>query len=53
MPETAIWTSALATAAFLDDQLGTSDLAAASTYMEDPLRMTLHLVMSQPEYQLD
>ena len=39
--------------AFLDSELGTSDLTAAESYMEDPLRMTLHLVMSQPEYQLD
>ncbi|MEI7932511.1 MAG: DUF1800 family protein, partial [Alphaproteobacteria bacterium] len=39
--------------AFLDSELGTSDLTAAESYMEQPLRMTLHLVMSQPEYQLD
>jgi hypothetical protein len=32
--------------------LGTSDVAAARTYMEDSLRLVLHLVMSQPEYQL-
>jgi hypothetical protein len=37
---------------FLDQQLGTSDIARAETYMEDALRMTLHLIMSQPEYQL-
>lgn len=37
---------------FLDEQLGTSDIAWAHTYMEDALRMTLHLIMSQPEYQL-
>jgi hypothetical protein len=37
---------------FLDDELGTSDLRAADTYMEDPLRMTVHLIMSMPEYQL-
>lgn len=37
---------------FLDEQLGTSDIARAESYMEDGLRMTLHLIMSQPEYQL-
>jgi len=39
--------------AFLDKDLGTSDIAAAQTYMEDSLRLVLHLIMSQPEYQLD
>jgi len=38
--------------AFLDHELGTSDIAAASTYLEEPLRLVLHLIMSQPEYQL-
>jgi hypothetical protein len=38
--------------AFLDEQLGTSDIARARTYLEDPLRMLVHLIMSQPEYQL-
>jgi hypothetical protein len=38
--------------AFLDHELGTSDIAAAQTYMEDSLRLVLHLIMSQPEYQL-
>ncbi len=38
--------------AFLDKDLGTSDIAAAQTYMEDSLRLVLHLIMSQPEYQL-
>ncbi len=37
---------------FLEEQLGTNDIARAETYMEDALRMTLHLLMSQPEYQL-
>jgi hypothetical protein len=37
---------------FLNQELGTSDVAAAQTYMEDPLRLVLHLIMSQPEYQL-
>jgi hypothetical protein len=38
--------------AFLDQELGTSDLAVAQTYLEEPLRKVLHLIMSQPEYQL-
>ena len=37
---------------FLTAELGTSDIAAAESYLEEPLRMLLHLVMSQPEYQL-
>ena len=37
---------------FLDQQLGTNDIARAQSYMEDGLRMTLHLIMSQTEYQL-
>jgi uncharacterized protein (DUF1800 family) len=37
---------------FLTDELGTDDLARARTYMEDALRMTAHLVMSTPGYQL-
>ncbi len=37
---------------FLDSELGASDLAAADSYLEEPLRMLLHLIMSQPEYQL-
>jgi hypothetical protein len=37
---------------FLTGELGTEDLARAKTYMEDALRMTAHLVMSTPEYQL-
>ena len=39
--------------AFLNKDLGTSDIAVAQTYMEDSLRLVLHLIMSQPEYQLD
>lgn len=38
--------------AFLDKELGTSDIRTAQTFMEDPLRLVLHLIMSQPEYQL-
>ena len=36
----------------LDGELGTSDLARAETYLEDPLRMVAHLIMSTPEYQI-
>lgn len=37
---------------FLDTELGTSNITVAETYMEDALRMMLHLLLSQPEYQL-
>ena len=37
---------------FLDQELGTSDIARAESYLEDPLRLLVHLIMSQPEYQL-
>jgi uncharacterized protein DUF1800 len=37
---------------FLNKELGTTDIAVAQTYMEDSLRLLLHLIMSQPEYQL-
>jgi hypothetical protein len=37
---------------FLDRELGTSDVASADSYLEDPLRLLVHLIMSQPEYQL-
>ncbi len=43
----AAWT------AFLTQQLGTDRIARASTYMEDGLRMLLHLMLSSPDYQLD
>lgn len=39
-------------AQFLEQDLGTNDLAAAQTYMEQSLRTLLHLILSQPEYQL-
>ena len=39
--------------ALLDNELGTSDLSRAQTYMEDPLRMVTHVIMSTPEYQID
>ena len=38
--------------AFLDEELGTPDISRARTYMEDPLRMVAHLIMSTPEYQI-
>ena len=37
---------------FLTKELGTDNLERAATYMEDALRMTVHLVMSSAEYQL-
>jgi glutamate/tyrosine decarboxylase-like PLP-dependent enzyme len=37
---------------FLNKQLGTTDVSKATTYMEDPLRLFLHLLLSEPEYQL-
>jgi hypothetical protein len=41
-----------AVVAFLEAQLGTTDLGRAKTYLEEPLRETAHLIMSAPEYQL-
>jgi len=38
--------------AFLNKDLGTDNIAEAQTYMEYSLRLVLHLIMSQPEYQL-
>jgi hypothetical protein len=37
---------------FLTKELGTDSINRAKTYMEDPLRMTVHLIMSTPEYQI-
>jgi hypothetical protein len=37
---------------FLDNQLGTGDIARAATYLEEPLRILAHLIMSMPDYQL-
>ena len=37
---------------FLTHELGTENIVEAESYMEDSLRMTLHLLLSQPEYQL-
>ena len=44
--------SRLALVDFLNNELGTSDVQQATTYMEDPLRLLVHLIMSTPEYQL-
>ena len=38
---------------FLEGELGTPDLGRARTYLEDPLRMVAHLIMSTPAYQID
>jgi len=38
--------------AYLEGELGGSDLTQAGTYMEEPLRSTLHLILSLPDYQL-
>ena len=38
--------------AFLTKELGTDSIDRAKTYMEDGLRLTAHLIMSTPEYQL-
>ena len=51
MPVSAGMRDALVT--LLDDELGTADLARAETYLEDPLRMVTHFIMSTPEYQID
>ena len=37
---------------FLTKELGTESIDRAKTYLEDPLRMTAHLIMSTPEYQI-
>jgi hypothetical protein len=37
---------------FLTKELGTPDIVRAKSYMEDALRMTIHLIMSTPEYQI-
>ena len=37
---------------FLSKELGTDDIVRARSYMEDALRMTVHLIMSTAEYQL-
>ncbi|WP_428423279.1 DUF1800 domain-containing protein [Methylibium sp.] len=37
---------------FLTRELGTDRIARAATYMEDGLRMLLHLMLASPDYQL-
>src|SRR5207302_6743204 len=37
---------------FLERQLGTDDLERAATYLERPLRLVTHLIMSSPQFQL-
>jgi hypothetical protein len=39
--------------AFLTTQLGTERIDRARSYMEDGLRMLLHLMLSSPDYQLN
>ena len=36
----------------LERELGTRELALAATYLERPLRLIAHLIMSTPQYQL-
>jgi hypothetical protein len=45
-------TTATALATFLANELGTDDIRVAGTYLEEPLRTLLHLMLSLPEYQL-
>jgi hypothetical protein len=37
---------------FLEENLGTDNIKNAESYLEDSLRLVVHLIMSQPEYQL-
>ena len=37
---------------FLNSTLGSNDLLESESYLEDPLRLVLHLILSEPEYQL-
>jgi hypothetical protein len=39
-------------AGFLETELGTRDITAAGTYLEESLRVLLHMMLSLPEYQL-
>ena len=39
-------------AEFLAIELGTDDIRTAHTFLEEPLRTLLHLMLSLPEYQL-
>ena len=38
--------------AFLTQELGTDQIGQTVTYLEEPTRLLLHLIMSTPEYQL-
>jgi hypothetical protein len=38
--------------AFLTNELGTESIERGKSYLEDPLRLTAHLIMSTPEYQI-
>ena len=46
LAERTAWT------AFLTQELGTEHIERAQTYMEDGLRLVLHLMLSSPDYQL-
>ena len=37
---------------FLTQELGTETIKPALTYLEEPVRHLVHLIMSAPEYQL-
>jgi hypothetical protein len=37
---------------FLTKELGNDQIQPAETYVEEPLRLLVHLIMSTPEYQL-
>ncbi|MEM9316400.1 MAG: DUF1800 domain-containing protein, partial [Pseudomonadota bacterium] len=39
-------------AGFLRDSIGSDDLGTVASYLEEPLRQALHLLLSEPEYQL-
>ncbi len=43
----------LAMADYLEAELGTADIASAASFMEEPLRGLLHVLLSRPEYQLN
>ena len=37
---------------FLSQELGADEIAPALSYLEEPLRLLVHLIMSTPAYQL-
>ena len=43
----------LAMADYLEAELGTADIASATSFMEESLRGLLHVLLSRPEYQLN